>query len=155
VEADLWIRLNPDKAADAMVARTELAGFSRTLLLQQIREYNLLYKPTYMYPLGRFWGLQNQDIAMWLHVQGKLKKALVREDYEAYFAAAPMNHVFNLLGWKVPKLPPYIGEDWLSKSGRVKLPAYDTYLTMKAPQPWPERGDLTKPFKFGDKTYTP
>lgn len=156
VEADLLIRLNPEAAADNMAARPELKSFSRALLLAQIREYNLLYKPSYMYPLGRFWGLQNQDVALWLHLQGKLKKPLTREDYQAFFAQGPMDKVFATLGWKVPILPPYINTQWMRNAGRSnKLPAYDTFLSMKGPQPWPERDDLTKPFKFGEVTYKP
>jgi ABC-type nitrate/sulfonate/bicarbonate transport system substrate-binding protein len=156
VEADLLIRMAPEKTAEAMAASPDLKAFSRELLLVQIREYNLLYKPTYLYPLGRFFGLQNQDVAMWLHLQGKLKKPLVREDYEAFFAPGPMDKVFATLGWKVPVVPPYVDTEWTSAaSRRLTLPPYATFLSMKAPQPWPEREDLTKPFRFGDKTYTP
>ena len=44
----------------------------------------------------------------------------------------------------------------MSDAGRrVTLPPYDTFLSMKAPQPWPEREDLTKPFRFDGKVYTP
>lgn len=56
VEAELWLRRNPETGADAMAARPELKSTPREVLAQQIREYNLLYKPTYMYPLGSFWG---------------------------------------------------------------------------------------------------
>ena len=106
VEADLLIRLAPEKTAEAMAASPDLKAFSRELLLVQIREYNLLYKPTYLYPLGRFFGQQNQDVALWLHLRGKLKKPLERADYEAFFAQGPMDKVFEQLGWKVPILPP-------------------------------------------------
>ncbi len=143
IEADLITRDNPNRTADQMAAREELKAFPRSLMLQQIREYNLLYKPTFAYPLGKFWGSQNQDIALWLYIRGKLKKPLTRDDYAAKFDDGPMREVFKTLGWKVPVLPPYITSDWLRRSGsRTKLPEYDTYLTMKAPQPWPEKDDL-------------
>jgi sulfonate transport system substrate-binding protein len=154
VEAELWLRLHPDRVVDAMVALPELRGFSRRLLRQQVEEYNLLYKPTYMFPLGRFWGMQNQDVAMWLHLQGRLKRPLVRKDYEAVYAPAVMAQVYDMLGWKVPVLPPYIPPGWSNKSVRTTLPPYETYLNMKAPQPWPERGDLTRNFRFGDRVHT-
>jgi ABC-type nitrate/sulfonate/bicarbonate transport system substrate-binding protein len=156
VEADLLIRLQPEKTAAAMNASPDLKAFSKELLLAQIREYNLLYKPTYLFPLGRFFGLQNQDVAMWLHLQGKLKKPLTREDYEAFFAPGPMEKVFATLGWKVPTLPPYVDAEWTSAaSRRLTLPPYDTYLSMKAPQTWPTREDVTKPYRFGDKNIAP
>ena len=155
VEADLWLRLYPEKAVDTMAAHPDLKGFSRALLKQQLEEYNLLYKPTYMFPLGSFWGMQNQDVALWLHLNGRLKKPILREDYEAVYAPALMSEIYAMLGWKVPIVPPYIPADWFSAGRRVTLPKYETYLNMKAPQPWPEKSDLTKPFRFGNKTYTP
>lgn len=154
VEADLWLRLYPEKAVDTMAAMPELKGFSRALIKQQLEEYNLLYKPTYMFPLGRFWGMQNQDVALWLYLNGRLKKPLVREDYEAVYAPQVMAEVYDMLGWKVPTLPPYIPPGWAGKSARTTLPEYETYLNMKGPQPWPERGDLTRAFRFGDRVYT-
>jgi ABC-type nitrate/sulfonate/bicarbonate transport system substrate-binding protein len=155
VEADLWIRLNPEAAASAMAARAEMKDLPKSLLFAQIKEYNLLYKPTYAYPLDRFWGGQNQDIAMWLHLQGKIKKPLQRDDYRAFFVTEPMDKVFAKLGWKVPIVPPYIPADWSLKPRATKLPEYDIISNMKKPQPWPERSDLTKPFRFADKAYAP
>jgi hypothetical protein len=156
VEADLLIRLNPEKIADAMVAKPEMKAFPRTLLIKQISEYNLLYKPTYMYPLGSFWGTQNQDVAMWLHLQGKLKKPLTRVDYEKVFYDKAMAQVFTKLGWKIPRLPPYIADDWSAKAkSTIRIPTYQNYLNMSAPQPWPESADLTQPFSFNGKLYTP
>ncbi|WP_323000973.1 ABC transporter substrate-binding protein [Denitromonas sp.] len=155
VEAELWLRLNPALAADVMAEQPELRHFSRPLLAQQLAEYNLLYKLSYLYPLGAFWGRQNTDIAMWLFVQGKLGKPLQGADYAARFADGPMTQVFDRLGWKIPARPPYIPADfWMNFVGNT-LPAYDTYLTMKGPQAWPEPGDLTKPFSFAGKVHTP
>jgi ABC-type nitrate/sulfonate/bicarbonate transport system substrate-binding protein len=155
VEADLWIRLNPEPAAAAMAARPEMKDLPASLLLAQIKEYNLLYKPSYAYPLDRFWGGQNQDIAMWLHLQGKIKKPLQRDDYRVFFVTQPMDKVFAKLGWKVPIVPPYIPADWSLKPRSTKLPEYDIVTNMKKPQPWPERSDLTKQFRFADKVYSP
>lgn len=155
VEAELWLRLNPTQAADVMASQPELSDFSRALLSQQLAEYNLLYKLSYLYPLGAFWGRQNADIAMWLFVQGKLKKPLQGADYAARFADGPMQQVFDRLGWKIPTRPPYIPADfWMNFVGNT-LPRYDTYLTMKGPQAWPEPDDLTKPFSYAGKLHTP
>jgi ABC-type nitrate/sulfonate/bicarbonate transport system substrate-binding protein len=155
VEADLAVRANPDLVATQMSDRAEMKALPKTLLAQQVREYNLLYKPTYMYPLGNFWGAQNQDIAAWLHLQGKIKRPLKRDDYSAVFAAEPMQKTYAKLGWKVPVFPPYIAPDWTLKPRGTRLPAYDIYTTMKKAQSWPERGDLFKPYSFNGKTYKP
>ena len=55
MEATLWIRLNPDKAADFLAAEPTLKSFGRPLLLQQTQLYNNLYKPTYSYPFAKLW----------------------------------------------------------------------------------------------------
>lgn len=55
-EATLWIRLNPDTAADYLAAEPILKTFGKPLLLQQTQLYNNLYKPTYSYPFAKMWG---------------------------------------------------------------------------------------------------
>ena len=60
-------------------------------------------------------------------------------------AAAP---VTRKVGDEVPA-------GWAGKLGELPYPAYDTILTMKGPQAFPEKGDLTKPFTFNGQTVTP
>ncbi len=67
VEATHWIRANPEKAADMMAEDPNLKNFPKATLLQQIKAYNLLYKPTYVYPHAKFWGEANEPIFNWLH----------------------------------------------------------------------------------------
>lgn len=155
VEADLWVRHNPDQAARTMAERADMATLPLALLRQQISEYNLLYKPTYMFPLGRFWGVQNQDVALWLHINGKIKRNLSRSDFEEFFVAGPMTDTYKTLGWKVPLLPPFIGRDWMLKSRALRLPEYSIYTNMAKPQAWPEAADLTGPYEFSGKRYRP
>lgn len=155
VEAELLLRVNPQASADAMAAWPEMAALPRALLLEQIQTYNLLYKPSYMFPLGRFWGMQNQDIAMWLYMRGKLKRPLNREDYQGFFSPEPMSSVFAQLGWREPTLPPFIPDGWMLTSRSIRLPDYEIVTNMAKPQAWPAKGDLTKPFRFGGKTYAP
>lgn len=155
VEGDLWLRSAPDKVAKFMAQQPQMAGLPESLLRQQIDEYNLLYKPSYMYPLGRFWGTQNQDVALWLSIHGKLKRALTRSDFDALFAPGPMEKIYTDLGWKKQLLPPFIAPDWMLKPRGTRLPDYDIFDNMKSPQPWPEAKDLTKPYSFGGKTYRP
>jgi ABC-type nitrate/sulfonate/bicarbonate transport system substrate-binding protein len=142
VEAELWLRANPNKAVDGMVAMPDFKALPRELLAAQIKEYNLLYKPTYMYPLGRFWGVQNQDIALWLKLNGRIQRDLDRAEYEKFFAPQFMQSVFATLGWRTPILPPFIAEDWPMKTKSKTLPTYGNPDTLKAPQAWPEKADL-------------
>jgi ABC-type nitrate/sulfonate/bicarbonate transport system substrate-binding protein len=142
LEAELWLRANPDKALAAMTAMPAFKALPPALLAAQIKEYNLLYKPTYMYPLGRFWGRENQDIALWLKLNGRIKRHLERAEYERNFAPQFMQAAFATLGWRVPTLPPFIAPDWPLKSKGKVLAPYGNPLTLKAPQPWPEPADL-------------
>jgi hypothetical protein len=138
-----------------MAERADMTGLPLPLLRQQISEYNLLYKPTYMFPLGRFWGMQNQDVALWLHINGKIKRSLTRSDYEAFFATEPMSDTYKTLGWQVPVLPPFIAKSWMLKSRSILLPEYSIYTNMARPQTWPEATDLTGPYEFNGKRYRP
>ncbi|WP_295449082.1 ABC transporter substrate-binding protein, partial [uncultured Thiodictyon sp.] len=155
IEANLWIRQNPDQAADLLAAEANLKNVPKSLLRQQIDEYNNLYKPTVVYPTAAFWGQENVRIAQWLTQAKRLTRSLTAADYETVFAPQFAEHAFARLGWKVPTTPPYIGADWPGKLGQLPYPPYDTYLTLKAPQPFPEQGDLTNPWEFAGRVYAP
>jgi ABC-type nitrate/sulfonate/bicarbonate transport system substrate-binding protein len=142
VEADLWLRKYPDKGLAAMVKMPEFSSFTPAVLKSQISQYNLLYKPTYMYPLGQFWGGQNQDIALWLSLMGRLNKILTARDYENYFEDKFMKKIYSSLGWKIPSIPPFIPAGWSLKNKNKQATPYLTIENMSGPQPWPEAGDL-------------
>jgi ABC-type nitrate/sulfonate/bicarbonate transport system substrate-binding protein len=155
MEATLWIRLNPDKAADFLAAEPMLKAYGKPLLLQQTQLYNNLYKPTYSYPFAKMWGEENARIAKWLKDRNRLTKVLTAKDYEDSFDAGFMQKTYLKLGWKVPSQAPFIPSDWTGKIGELPYPAYANAATLKEPQPWPEKGDLTKAWAFNGKTYQP
>ena len=155
MESTLWIRLNPDKAADFLAAEPMLKAYGKPLLLQQTKLYNNLYKPTYSYPFAKLWGEEDSRIAKWLKERNRLTKALTAQDYEASFDASFMNKTYETLGWKVPQQPPFIPANWKGKIGQLPYPEYANATTLKEPQPWPESGDLTRAWTFNGKTYQP
>jgi len=57
------------------------------------------------------------------------------------------------LGWKLPAQPPFIPANWAGKVGQVPYPAYASEDTLKSPQPFPEKGDLTRPWYFAGTTH--
>jgi len=132
-----------------------LKAYGKPLLLQQIRLYNNLYKPTYSYPFAKMWGEENARIAKWLKDRNRLTKGLTAKDYEDSFDAKFMERTYQKLGWKVPARAPFIPPDWTGKIGELPYPAYANVTTLKEPQPWPEKGDLTKDWSFNGKTYQP
>ena len=99
MEATLWIRLNPEKAADVMREDPNLKNFSREILLQQIKAYNLIYKPTYHYPHAKFWGSANEPIFNWLFQQKRIQTPLKGSDFSAAVDKSFMDKTFDKLGW--------------------------------------------------------
>ncbi|MGC2053042.1 MAG: hypothetical protein WA665_06005, partial [Pseudolabrys sp.] len=155
MEATLWIRLNPDKAADFLAAEPTLKSFGRPLLLQQTQLYNNLYKPTYSYPFAKLWSEENARIAKWLKDRNRITKALTAKDYEDSFDMKFMANTYEKLGWKIPTQAPFIPANWAGMIGSLPYPSYANANTLKEPQPWPEPGDLTRPWAFAGKTYKP
>ncbi|NYZ17126.1 ABC transporter substrate-binding protein [Azospirillum sp. RWY-5-1] len=155
MEATLWIRLNPEKTADLLAAEPLLRSYNKDLLLDQVRLYNNLYKPTAAYPFAGFWGTENARIARWLKERGRMQKSLSAADYAAAFETRFMDHTLAVLGWTVPTQPPFLPRGWEGKVGNPPYPAYPNADSLKTPQPWPEKGDLMKAWSFGGKTYQP
>lgn len=154
-EATLWIRLNPEKAADLMAEDPTLKNFSRTILLQQIRAYNNLYKPTHIYPHAAFWGAVNETIFKWLHGQNRITRPLAAKDFADAVDARYMDRTFAKLGWAVPKQPPFLPAGWKGDPGKPPFPEYMHAINTKTPQPFPEKGDLVKAWSFGGKGFAP
>ncbi len=155
MEATLWIRLYADKAADLLAAEPMLKSYGRDLLLQQTKLYNNLYKPTYSYPLAKFWGEEDARIAKWLKDRNRIVKPLAARDFEASFDAGFMQKTYEKLGWAVPSRPCFIAADWAGSIGKLPYPPYPNALTLKEPQAWPEPGDLTRSWSFAGKSYQP
>jgi len=145
MEATLWIRLYPDKAADLLAAEPMLKLYGKPLLLQQTQLYNNIYKPTSGYPFATLWGEENARIAKWLKDRNRVTKTLTARDYEASFDTHFMDKTYAKLGWKIPTHAPFIPANWPGKIGQLPYPPYANVTTLREPQPWPEADDLTRP----------
>lgn len=155
MEASLWIRMYPDKAADFLAAEPTLKNYGRNLLLKQIEFYNNLYKPTYSYPLARFWGEEDSRIANWLKARNRITRSLTANDYAQSFDPRFMQKTYEKLGWAIPTKPAFIPANWAGEVGHLPYPPYPNVETLKQPQPWPEPGDLTRKWTFAGKAYQP
>ena len=155
VEATLWTRRNPAKAAELMAEDPNLRHFSKSILLQQIEAYNNLYKPTYLYPHAGFWGDVNEPIFDWLHSQKRITRPLKSADFADAVDERFMRTTFAKLGWAIPKLPPFLPAGWKGQANKPPYPDYIHALNSKQPQPFPEPGDLTKPWSFAGRAYQP
>jgi sulfonate transport system substrate-binding protein len=155
VESQLWIRLNPEKTVDAMLEEPNLRLLPRTLLVQQVAEYNNLFKPTYLYPHTAFWFRENQRTVNWLFENKRMRTPLLESEFAAVFRPEFIERSFNRLGWAIPKQPPFLPPGWAGKVGEPPYPEYLSYLTMKAPQKFPDTGDLVRPWTFNGVTFRP
>ena len=98
-----------------------LKNFSKEILTQQTRTYNLLYKPTFIYPHAKFWGEANEPIFIWLFQQKRIQRPLKGTDFEQSVDARFMEKTFGKLGWAssedtafpAGKLAGLIGQDAL------------------------------------------
>ena len=154
-EATLWIRLNPEKAAALQSEDPNLKNFSKEILLQQVKAYNNLYKPTYIYPHAQFWGAVNETIFNWLHGQKRITRPLKASDFAAAVDERFMKRTFEKLGWAVPTQPPFIPAGWKGDPGKPPFPEYIHAINTKQPQAFPEKGDLVKAWSFGGKSFAP
>ncbi|MEO7743210.1 MAG: ABC transporter substrate-binding protein [Usitatibacter sp.] len=154
-EATLWTRRYPEKAADLMAEDPALKNFSKAILLQQVRAYNNLYKPTNIYPHAQFWGSVNETIFDWLHEQKRITQPLKARDFVAAVDERFMKKTFEKLGWAIPKQPPFIPPGWKGDPAKPPFPDYLHAINMKDPQAFPEKGDLVKAWSFGGQAYNP
>ncbi len=161
IEAELWIRLNLDQATEWTMA--DIEGFRkqpRELIRNQIHLYTNVYKPTQLYPFVRPYAAEGERVAGWLGEGKRIKKPLTYDDYVKYFDTRFIDKAFQKLGWRVPETPPlfppgYSVEDFIRDVREGKRLRATWPGELKAPQPWPEPGDLTRPYYFGGKTYQP
>jgi len=153
VEASLWIRKNPDAAVTVMQEDPNLKNFSKEILRQQITAYNLMYKPTYLYPLPMFWGRANEPIYNWLYQNKRIQNNLKAVDFARAVETRFMDKTFEKLGWAIPKVPPCLPANWNAPMDKIPYPKYDNSQNMKAPQPFPQKGDLVRDWSFDGKVY--
>ena len=152
-EATLWIRKNPDGAVTAMQEDPNLKNYSTEILRQQVSAYNLLYKPTYIYPIPLFWGRANEPIYNWLYESKRIQNKLTGVDFARAVDTRFMAKTFSKLGWSIPKQPSFLPANWSTPMDKTPYPTYMTSLNTTKPQPFPEKGDLTKDWSFDGKVY--
>lgn len=154
-EATLWTRLNPEKAAALMAEDPNLKNYSKEILLQQVRAYNNLYKPTHIFPHSEFYGKVNEPIFKWLYQSKRITRPLTATDFAAAVDERFMRKTFDKLGWAIPKSPPFLPTGWTGKPEQPPYPDYVHVLNTKEAQPFPEKGDLSRPWTFGSRAHQP
>ncbi len=162
VEALLIARLDPKSAAAVLRKDPALDAYPDELLHEETVINMLYYKPSWIYPFVDLYAFEGARVAKFLHESGRIREPLGEKAYRDWFRGGTkwLDATFRKLGWKVPKEPPYFvggmttaGFKAAAEAGRpfgMLLP-----YRMEQPQPFPEPGDLEKPWYFGGKWYQP
>lgn len=148
-----YTRYNPKDAAEITQQDVMHKRFPPEIVGRIISRLNNLHKPTWWYPFRELWALENARVAEWLTKSGRLRRPVSEQLYASYFDTRFADATFSKLGWKIPKMPPWIPSNWGGKIGAIPYPAYQNEDTLTQPQSFPEPGDLVKPWYFAGKTY--
>lgn len=156
VEAVLWARANPDEAMKSLLSHPAYGRLDPELMRKISDRYAFWPKPTVYYPfddLDGIWPLEEARISEWAFETGAVKNKVTAADWKSARRPQYMRATFEKLGWVAPKQPPFLPKDW---AGVGKLP-YKPYAAelLNGPAPFPEPGDLTKPWVFMGKTHNP
>ena len=156
IEAVLWAKATPDEAIKSLMSRPEYGRLGRDLIEKMTNRYLLWPKPTVYYPFADpngVWPAEEARISEWAFETGASKTKVTNVDWQNVRRTSYMDATFGKLGWTVPDRPPFLPKDF---GGVGKLP-YKPYgaALLNGPAPFPEPGELKKPWTFKGKTYTP
>ena len=156
IEAVLWGKANPDQAVKSLLSLPAYGRLSPDLIRKMSDRYLFWPKPTVYYPFddpNGIWPKEESRISEWAHQTGASKNLVTNRDWQNVRRTNYMARTFEKLGWRVPQRPPFLPKDF---GGVGNLP-YKPYAAalLKGPAPFPEAGELTRPWTFKGKTYQP
>jgi sulfonate transport system substrate-binding protein len=156
IEAVLWAKATPDEAIKSLMSRPEYGRLGRDLIEKMTNRYLFWPKPTVYYPFADpngIWPAEEARISEWAFETGASKTKVTNVDWQNVRRTSYMDATFGKLGWAIPERPPFLPKDF---GGVGKLP-YKPYgaALLNGPAPFPEPGELKKPWTFRGKTYTP
>jgi sulfonate transport system substrate-binding protein len=155
IEAVLWAKANPDKAVASLMEQAAYGKQSKDLIQRMSQRYLFWPKPTVYYPFddpNGLWPKEESRISEWAFSTGASKNKVTSADWQNVRKTSYMANTFGKLGWKVPTRPPILPADFAGVGNLPYKPYGAEILT--GPVPFPEAGELTKPWTFMGKTYT-
>jgi ABC-type nitrate/sulfonate/bicarbonate transport system substrate-binding protein len=156
IEAILWSQANPDEAIKTLMARPEYGRLGAGLITKMTQRYLFWPKPTVYYPFddpNGIWPKEEARISQWAYDSGASKNNVTNVDWQKARNPRYMDATFDKLGWKVPQRAPFLPADF-GGVGNVPYKPYGAAL-LHGPAPFPEAGELNKPWTFKGKTYSP
>lgn len=156
IEAVLWAKANPDKALTSLLSQPAYGRLNRDLIKKMSERYLFWPKPTVYYPFddpNGIWPKEESRISEWAFDTGASKNKVTIGDWQNVRRTSYMATTFDKLGWRVPEKPPFLPKDW-GGAGNLPYKPYAAEL-LRGPAPFPEPGELKKPWTFMGKTYQP
>ena len=156
IESVLWTQANPDEAIKSLMARPEYGRLGAGLITTMTQRYLIWPKPTVYYPFddpNGIWPKEEARISQWAYDTGASKNNVTNVDWQKARNTHYMDATFDKLGWKVPQRPAFLPADF-GGVGNLPYKPYGAAL-LHGPAPFPEPGDLKKPWTFKGKTYAP
>lgn len=156
VEARLIARVKTDEALAAFVEDPSQKGREPDLIRRDAQIYVLDPKPTVNYPFENtdgYWIPLEKFQSDVLYDARLVKRRYTDDDFKSVLRPSYLANTYERLGWAIPNRPAFLPADWAGTVGAPPYPPYGSMLLGK--QAFPAPGDLTKPWTFGGKTYTP
>jgi sulfonate transport system substrate-binding protein len=156
MEAVLWSQANPDEAVKSLMARPEYGRLGGALITKMTERYLFWPKPTVYYPFADpngIWPKEEARISQWAYDTGASKNNVTSVDWQKARNTQYMDATYEKLGWSVPERPAFLPKDF-GGVGNLPYKPYGAAL-LHGPAPFPEPGDLKKPWTFKGKAYSP
>src|SRR5690242_11729132 len=156
MESILWSQANPDEAITSLMSRPEYGRLGKALITKMTQSYMIWPKPTVYYPFddpNGIWPKEEARISKWAYETGASKNDVTNVEWQKARNTHYMDATYEKLGWAVPKQPAFLPKDF-GGVGNLPYKPYGAAL-LHGPAPFPEPGELTKPWTFKGKTYMP
>lgn len=156
IEAVLWAKVNQKKAVADLASQQAYGRLGLPLITKMSQRYLFWPKPTVYYPFADpngIWPKEESRISEWAYETGASKNRVTTEDWVKVRRTHYMDTTFDKLGWNVPKQPPFLAKDF-GGVGNLPYKPYGAAL-LDGPAPFPELGELKRPWTFMGKTYHP
>lgn len=153
LESVLWARLNLAEAIEiSRSIDTAAASYPLDLVTRVVAEANTYLKPTWTYPHFDL-VVQGFVAPKWMKETSRLSRSLDGEDFRRSLATRFVDASYQKLGWKIPERNP------LFAGAQVKFGVfpyeYRRPFALTAPEAFPVKGDLVKPWYYAGKSHAP
>jgi ABC-type nitrate/sulfonate/bicarbonate transport system substrate-binding protein len=153
LESILWARLNMPQTIEIIRAvDATSASYPVDLVTRVTAEANTYLRPTWTYPHLDL-VTQNFVATKWMKDTARLNRVLNMDDFRKNLATEFLDASYKKLGWAIPKQNPMLEGSQL-KFG-VYPYDYKRPFALTSPQPFPITKELTQPWYYGGKWYTP